>query len=72
MSIDLSFVDKLPDAAVLSKKQTSALTGLSGHTLDRMHERREGPTRIQLSPKVFGYRFGTLKAWMESLEKRSA
>jgi predicted DNA-binding transcriptional regulator AlpA len=68
-SATVSPVNLLPDHAVLTKSQTSAITNLSEDTLDRLHRRGEGPERVQLSPRRVGYTFGAVRNW---LQKRSS
>jgi predicted DNA-binding transcriptional regulator AlpA len=55
----------LPDSAVLSKAQASALTSLSPDTLDRLHRLGQGPPRIQLSERRVGYPAGGLREWLK-------
>jgi predicted DNA-binding transcriptional regulator AlpA len=59
-------IDELPGCAVLSKKEVSALTGLSRFTLERMHRERSGPPRVQLSQRRCGYQLDKLLAWLEA------
>jgi predicted DNA-binding transcriptional regulator AlpA len=55
----------LPDDAILTRAQTCALTNLSEDTLARLHQRGEGPPRVQLSPRRVGYAIGALRAWLQ-------
>jgi predicted DNA-binding transcriptional regulator AlpA len=58
----------LNDARVLTKAQACELTGLSDDTLERLHQRGEGPKQVRLSPKRVGYQVSALRDW---LRKRS-
>lgn len=60
-----SLVHNLPDHAVLSKTQTCVLTNLSADTLNRLHQRGEGPSRVQLSSRRVGYKVGAVLEWIE-------
>lgn len=66
---EVIFPASLPDHAVLTKSQTCALTNLSEDTLSRLHQRGDGPARVQLSPRRVGYTVGALRTW---LQKRSS
>lgn len=59
----------MPDHAVLTQQQTGAITNLSDDTLRRLHQRGEGPKRVQLSPRRVGYTVGSIRSW---LQKRSS
>jgi predicted DNA-binding transcriptional regulator AlpA len=64
-------IDALPDCAVLNIVQVINLTGLSRDTLVRLHRQNEGPPRVQLSERRYGYPFGALRAWLtQRTEKR--
>ena len=56
----------LPDDSVLTESQTSELTGLSDDTLKRLHQRGEGPPRVQLSTRRHGYALRDIRRWLES------
>jgi predicted DNA-binding transcriptional regulator AlpA len=62
---ELLLVGNLPDQAILPKAHVVVLTNLSGDTLDRLHQRGEGPPRIQLSPRRVGYPVGGLRRWLQ-------
>ena len=59
LNASIANVDALPDSAVLTKPQMSALTTLSGDSLDRDPEFKA--TRVQLSERRFGYRLGMVR-----------
>jgi hypothetical protein len=61
---DIKF-DDLPDAAVLSVAQTSALLNVSTDTLKRMHRRGELP-RTQISLKRIGHTAGNIRALLKN------
>lgn len=54
-----------PDRVVVTVKQACEITNLSSETLYRMHQRGEGPPRVQLSTRRVGYNLGTLRAWLK-------
>jgi predicted DNA-binding transcriptional regulator AlpA len=68
-SQELLLVGNLPDQAILPKAHVAALMNLSNDTLDRMHQRGEGPQRIQLTRRRVGYPVGGLKAWLKTKSK---
>jgi hypothetical protein len=59
LNASIANVDELPDAAVITKRQASALTSLSADTLNRDPEIKTA--RVQLSERRFGYRLGVLR-----------
>ena len=61
----LAALPALPDYAVLTKAQTCAVTNLSADTLDRLHQQKKGPPRVQLSARRVGYPAGGLRAWLK-------
>jgi predicted DNA-binding transcriptional regulator AlpA len=54
----------LPDHAVLSKPQVCSIINLSEDTLARLHQKGEGPERLQLSPRRVGYTLGAVRTWL--------
>jgi predicted DNA-binding transcriptional regulator AlpA len=61
------------DYAVLTIAEVINLTGLSRDTLVRLHRQNEGPPRVQLSERRYGYPFGALRAWIvERMENTAA
>ena len=56
----------LPDHAVLSKPQVCSIINLSEDTLARLHQKGEGPERLQLSPRRVGYTVGAVRNWLRS------
>jgi predicted DNA-binding transcriptional regulator AlpA len=65
-------IDALPDCAVLTIAQVINLTGLSRDTLVRLHRQNQGPPRVQLSERRYGYPFGALRAWLTERMERTA
>jgi len=61
---DLRF-DDLPDAAVLTELQTSAITTLSRDTLKRLHSQGVLP-RTQISQGRIGYTAGNIRAHLKN------
>jgi predicted DNA-binding transcriptional regulator AlpA len=57
---------QLHDEQLLTTEQVAAITGLSKRTLEGWRQRRQGPDYIPLSTKVVKYRWGTLRAFIES------
>jgi predicted DNA-binding transcriptional regulator AlpA len=55
----------LPDHAVLSKPQVCSIINLSEDTLARLHQKGEGPERLQLSPRRVGYTVGAVRNWLQ-------
>jgi predicted DNA-binding transcriptional regulator AlpA len=55
----------LPDDAILTRTQTCALTNISEDTLSRLHQRGEGPARVQLSRRRVGYTVGAVRSWLQ-------
>ena len=72
MPSDLEYLDKLPDQAILSDPQISALAGFSVCTLWRLRKLGEGPPRVQLSKRRHGSTWGAVKAWLKSREQTAA
>jgi predicted DNA-binding transcriptional regulator AlpA len=62
----------LPDHAVLSKPQVCSIINLSEDTLARLHQKGEGPERLQLSPRRVGYTVGAVRSWLQKRAKTSA
>ncbi len=54
------------DNAVLSKKQAAQLINISPDTLDRLHQRGDGPPRLQISDRRVGYRLRDLNLWLKT------
>lgn len=52
------------DDTVVSKAQAAAILSIHPDTLDRMHQRGEGPNRIKRSARLVGYRMRDLRAWL--------
>jgi hypothetical protein len=55
----------LPDWAVLTDQQTSGVLGLSLDTLRRLDRGRDGPPRVELSPRRHGRPVGELRKWIQ-------
>jgi hypothetical protein len=55
----------LPDWAVLTAQQTSGVLGLSLDTLRRLDRGRDGPPRVELSPRRHGRPVGELRKWIQ-------
>ena len=55
----------LPDWAVLTDQQTSGVLGLSLDTLRRLDWGRDGPPRVELSPRRHGRPVGELRKWIQ-------
>jgi predicted DNA-binding transcriptional regulator AlpA len=62
MSIEV--LKDLPNDACVSKMQAATLINISADTLDRMHQRGEGPKRIKLSARRVGFRMRDIRAWL--------
>jgi predicted DNA-binding transcriptional regulator AlpA len=56
--------EHLLDDSVLSEVQAAELIGLSTDTLLRLHQRKQGPRRVQLSTYRFGYTLRELRRWI--------
>src|SRR5262249_22121147 len=55
----------LPDWAVRTDQQTSGVLGLSLDTLRRLDRGRDGPPRVELSPRRHGRPVGELRKWIQ-------
>jgi len=55
----------LPDLAVLTKCQVCSMISVSADTLARLHQKGEGPERIQLSARRIGYTVGSIRSWLQ-------
>jgi len=53
---EIEKIGRLPDCAVLTKKQTAALMGVSEKTLQNLGP--DGPPRVRLSAYRIGYPLG--------------
>jgi hypothetical protein len=61
----------LPDWAVLTDQQTSRVLGLSLDTLRRLDRGRDGPPRVELSPRRHGRPVGELRKWIQKRVRAS-
>lgn len=52
----------VPDV-VLTRKQVAQVLAISVDTLERIHDRHEGPPRFKISPRCWGYPVSTFQAW---------
>lgn len=52
------------DDQVITKGEAAEMIGVSTDTLDRMHQRGEGPPRVKLSDRRVGFRMRELRAWI--------
>jgi predicted DNA-binding transcriptional regulator AlpA len=57
---------QLHDDMMLSTEQVAAITGLSKRTLEGWRYRKEGPAWVPLTEKAVKYRWGTLRAFIQS------
>lgn len=51
---------------VLSRTQVARALGISTDALDALHQRKDGPPRIRVSPRRYGYPADGLREWMKS------
>jgi predicted DNA-binding transcriptional regulator AlpA len=51
---------------ILSNLQAAEMIGCHRATLEKLHRRGEGPPRIRISDRRFGYRLGDLRQWLQS------
>lgn len=64
-TIDFRQIGAWPDHAVMTQAQFCALASISEDTLRRLHKNGEGPPRVQLSKRRFGYMVGPSKDWLK-------
>jgi hypothetical protein len=65
-------LERIPDEFVLAPAQVASACGISIQTLRRMWDRREGPTKLQLSPRRQGSTVGSVRAYLRGLETAAA
>jgi predicted DNA-binding transcriptional regulator AlpA len=58
----------LPDCKVLTTTELVELTGISVNTLWRLRQMGEGPPRIKLTERIYGYPVGKLREWLAQRE----
>jgi predicted DNA-binding transcriptional regulator AlpA len=58
----------LPDCKVLTTTELVELTGISVNTLWRLRQAGEGPPRIKLTERIYGYPVGKLREWLAQRE----
>ena len=63
--VDLASLATLPDWAILSDRQLSAVTNLSEDTHTRLRALGKGVRRVELSEHRHGVRVADVKAWIE-------
>jgi predicted DNA-binding transcriptional regulator AlpA len=67
MKMENRFSD-FPDVKVLTTAELVELTGLSLNTLNRLRQAGDGPPRIKLSDRCYGYPVGKLREWLAQRE----
>jgi predicted DNA-binding transcriptional regulator AlpA len=63
VKISSEYIDE--SVAVLSRDQVARALGISLDTLDKMHQRGEGPPRFRASPRRWAYPIGEFKRWQQ-------
>jgi len=59
--ITIAELANLPDFGFLSRAELAAVYGCSEDTIDRMSRRGQGPPRVRISPRRWGYPVGAIK-----------